>query len=235
MKKLILKVIVIFIIGAIGGVFADQFLWPYLVEKPLFEQYDLEDNRPVNITKTNKIVIEENKALQDAVDKVDDVVISIQTKTQSGTIQGSGLVLTSDGLVVTLSKLIPRNLNYSFKTQGEEVPYQILKRDPESGLALVKLEKGDFSTAEFGEELNLGERVFLSAKVGVEKIYTSVNQGIVKAKPNGEIQTNIFEDISMEGSPLFNIQGQIVGLNKKTTSGRVVAIPVSMLREFTGF
>ena len=235
MKKLILKTIVIFVIGAVGGIFADKVLWSYLVEKPLFEEYNLDD-RPVNITKTEKIVIEENTALQEQVDKVSDAVISIKTKTQSGSLlQGSGLVLTSDGLIVTLSKVIPRNSTYSFIINGKEISYQILKRDPESGLALVKLEKDDLSTAEFGENAELGERVFLSAKVGVEKIYTTVNQGIVKAKPNGEIQTNIFEDTMMEGSPLFNIKGQIVGINKKTSSGRVVSIPVSTIREFTGF
>ncbi|MFW6283752.1 MAG: trypsin-like peptidase domain-containing protein [Minisyncoccales bacterium] len=236
MKKVILKTILIFAIGAIGGIFSDQILWPYLIEKPLFEEYNLDDDRPLNVTKKEEVVIEENKALQNQVDKVSDVVIGIKTKTQSGTnLQGSGLILTSDGLIVTLSKLVPRNSKYNFLIEGKEVDHEILKRDPEAGLALVKLEKNDLSTAEFEDSLELGERVFLISKIGSKEIYTSVNQGIVKSKPNGEIKTNILEDAMVDGSPLFNIKGQIVGLNKKESSGKIISIPISEVREFSGF
>lgn len=243
MRKNILIIIALFFIGIVGGIFADQILWPYFVERPLFYEYRLEQS-PVYVTEKKEFTIQENIALQEAVEKVEKTVVAIRSQTTEEVLLGSGLVVTADGLVVTLAELVPRGSDFAFFVEGKPVAYQILKRDIKENLALIKLEANGLPSRGFAdlEKLRLGERVFLMgftfgqpstttlAKPG-EKI---VNEGIVKTFDKDLIQTSISEDVSLQGSPLFNITGEVLGLNIVSETGQISSIPVSKIRTFTG-
>jgi S1-C subfamily serine protease len=238
MRKTLLKILGIFILGIFGGIFADQILWPYFIERPLFYQYRLEKN-PIYLTEKKEIIIQENVALKNAVEKVEKVVIGVKTKTKQGkTLEGSGLILTSDGLVVTLASLVPQGSTFSFFLEGKTAPFQILKRDLKENLALIKIEGSNLSTVSFAnfEKLKLGERVFL---VGVifenEEIKKIVNEGIVKSFDDDSIETNIFEKETLSGSPLFDIEGNVLGLNQIDSEGKIISIPIPKIKSFSGF
>lgn len=238
MVKNILKILAIFILGMVGGIFADQIFWPYFVERPLFYQYRLE-KAPIYVTERKEVTVTENVALQNAVEKVEKAVIGVRTETKTKKIlDGSGLILTSDGLVVTLADLVPYGSNFSFFVDGESVSFQILKRDSKENLALVKIEKTNLPTVGFAnfEKLKLGERVFLVGtifqKAGTKKI---VNEGIVKNFDENLIETNISEEIFLQGSPLFNIKGELLGLNTIGKKGEVLAIPIPKIKQFARF
>ncbi len=238
MRKTLFKILGIFILGIFGGIFADQILWPYFIERPLFYQYRLEKN-PIYLTEKKEIIIQENVALKNAVEKVEKTVIGVKTKTKTGkTLEGSGLIVTSDGLLVTLADLVPQGSTFSFFVEGKPVHFQILKRDLKENLALIKIEGSNLSTASFAnfEKLKLGERVFL---VGVvfekEEIKKIVNEGIVKSFDDNSIETNIIEAENLSGSPLFDIEGNVLGLNQIDSSGKIISIPVSKIKSFSGF
>ena len=241
--KWVLKVLAIFILGIFGGIFANQILWPYFIERPLFYQYRLEKN-PIYVTEKNEIRIQENTALTDAIEKVEKAVIGARTKTKVGKfLEGSGLILTSDGLVVTLANLVPQGSNPSFFVDGEMASFQILKRDLKENLALIKIEKTNLPTVAFAnlEKLKLGERVFLVGMAQppnggwVASPGLVVNEGIVKSFDENSIQTNIFEKIRLQGSPLFNIEGEVLGLNTIDSEGKIITIPISKIKSFSGF
>jgi len=238
MAKNIYKILAIFILGAIGGIFADQILWPYFVERPLFYQYRLE-KAPVYVTERKEIIIQENIALKNAIEKVEKVVVGVRTETKTEKIlEGSGLILTSDGLMVTLAELVPYGSDFSFFVDGESIPYQILKRDQKENLALIKIEKTHLPTVGFAnfEKLKLGERVFLVGIVFEKGIPQKiVNEGIVKTFDENSIKTNIFEKSTLASSPLFDIEGKALGLNTISLEGKVIAIPISKIKEFAGF
>lgn len=226
MKKTILKVLTIFIIGVGGGIFANQVLWPYFVE------------RPVYVTEREEIIIQENTALKNAIEKVERTVVGIETKTKEEIFNGSGLILTSDGLIVTLAELVPKGGSSSLFLDGQLTPFQILKRDLNNNLALIKVEKDNLPTVGFApfEKIKLGERVLLVGSVFEGgKVSKEVNEGIVKRFNNDSIWTNVFETASLAGSPLFNIEGEVLGLNTVDFWGRVTAIPVTKIRTFAGF
>ena len=237
MVKNVFKIIGVFILGIGGGIFADQILWPYFVEKPLFYQYRLEQS-PVYLTERKEITIQENVALRNAIEKVEKTVIGVKTETQAKKIiEGSGLIITSDGLVVTLAELVPQGSNFSFFVEGQSANFQILKRDLKENLALVKIEKSNLPIVSFAnlEKLKLGERVFL---VGVTQPPNGgwiVNEGIIKSFGEDFIKTNIFENYLLKGSPLFNIEGEVLGLNTIDKEGKVIAIPISKIKTFAGF
>ena len=229
----------IFVIGTVGGIFADKILWPYFIERPLFYQYRLEQS-PVYVTekKETTLYVQENFALREAIEKVEKVVVGVKTKTKAGeTLEGSGLVVTSDGLIVTLASLVPQGSEFYFFIEGQWPAFQILKRDLENNLALIKLEKGGLATCGFAdlEKVKVGERVFLiGTDFSTSTPQKIVNEGIIGFFDENSIQTNIFEEQKIQGSPLFNIEGKALGLNMIDETGRVSAIPISTIRTFIG-
>lgn len=236
MKKNILKIVGLFFVGIIGGIFADQILWPYFIERPLFYQYGLEQT-PIYVTEREEIIVQENTALKKAIEKMEKTVIGVRTEMYSGKfIEGSGLILTSDGLAVTLSELIPQGSDFNFFVNGEQLAFQVVKR--KNNLALIKLEKTNLPTVRFADldKLKLGERVFLVADIFENTQPTKiVNEGIVKSFSQDYIKTNIFENYLMAGSPLFNIEGEALGLNTIDLEGKVIAIPISQIKQLAGF
>lgn len=228
MLKNILKIIIVFIVGITGGILGAQIL----------SREQVPSNIPVSIIETKEVIIQENIALQDAVEKVERAVVGIKAETKEGeAIFGSGLIVTSDGLVVTLSELVPQGAKLAFFVDSETPKYKILKRDQAKNLVLLKLEQGGLQTCGFADfsDIRLGQRVFLLGMIFPKSGRTLMaNQGIVKYLSKDYIRTNIFETYTLAGSPLFNIKGELVGLNTIDAQGRVTAIPITVLRAFLG-
>jgi S1-C subfamily serine protease len=224
MLKNIFKLTIVFIFGILGGVFANQVFWPRDNSSPAVE--------------TKEITIEENIAFQDAVEKIKKSVVAIKTETKEGkTITGSGLIATNDGLIVTLSEIVPKKGNFVFFVDGQTPNWQILKRDEENNLALIKVEQGNLSTVAFADfdQVRLGQRVFLLGII-FEKNgrLETVNEGVIKFFSSNYIRTNIFEKNILNGSALFNIKGELLGLNTIDSEGKVTAIPITKIRAFLG-
>lgn len=229
MAKKLFKAFIFFLLAIAGGVFAELVIWPYLLTKPVFNRYQI--FRPaVYLTETKQVIVQENTALQDAIAKVAKAVISVKTK--SGT--GSALIVTNDGLIITLSSLIPSGSTFYFYIDNESQEYQVLRRDSQTNLVLVKLKAGGLATAGFADfaGLKLGERVFLVKAGETQKI---VNEGIISYLDENEIGTNIIETSQANGSPLFDIEGNIVGLVQVLANGQVKVVPSSKIRSFLGF
>ena len=242
MVKNIFKILAIFILGTIGGIFADQILWPYFVERPLLYQYQLEKN-PVYVTERKEVFIRENVAIIKAVEKVEKAVAGVRTKTGTlastgKVLEGSGLIVTSDGLIVTLAELVPQGSAFSFFIDGKPATFQILKRDLKENLALVKIGETNLPTVSFAnlEKIKLGERVFLVGAIFEnEELLKIVNEGIIKSFNQDFIKTNIFEKDILRGSPLFNIEGEVLGLNTIDLEGKIITIPILKIKQFVGF
>jgi S1-C subfamily serine protease len=237
MIKNLLKILAIFTVGMVGGIFAEEIFWPYFVERPLFYKYKLE-KPPVYVTERKEIRIQENTALKDAISKVEKAVVFINTKTKTGkTLEGSGFILTSDGLIITLAELVPEGSKISLFVEGEIFLPQVLKRDLDKNLALLKIEKKNLSTTGFFsfEKLKLGERVFLvGATLENGKIKNFVDEGIVKSFDENKIETNIQASKEILGTPLFDIEGNLLGINYLTKDGNFISIPVTQIKSFAG-
>ena len=233
-----------FVFGVGGGIFADQILWPYFIERPLFYQYRL-DKSPIYMTEKKEVTIQENTAISDAVDKAGKAVIGVKVKTKNGVIlEGSGLILTSDGLVVTTADLLPKGAEFYFFIDGEWPAFQVLKTDVKRNLALVKVEKANLTTAGFAdfEKTRLGQSIFLLGRDFVsadqEKFFGSpsliIDEGIVRSLNQNLIQTNLSGKGNMQGSPVFTVAGEVLGLISVNQAGQVSVIPVPQIRAFTG-
>lgn len=241
MFKKILKILGFFAVGMIGGIFAEQVLWPYFVERPFLNQYGLE--QPVYVTERKEVYIQENTALENAIEKVGKMVIGVKTKTaEEKVLEGSGLIVTSDGLAVTLAELVPQGANFGFFVEGKPVSYQILKRDLKNNLALIKIGETNLPTASFADltKIKLGERVFLvgnifeTATTTGYKLTSFADEGIIQSFDEDSIATNIFSQNLISGSPLFDIEGAVLGINTIDNEGKITSIPVSKIKTFIG-
>lgn len=237
MKKIIFGAIFCFIVGIVGGIFGEQILWPYLVERPLFYQYHLEQS-PVYVTQTKEIKIQENQALQQGIEEVQKAVVAVRTKISKGFIEGSGLSVTSDGLVVVRADLIPPGFPFTFVVEGKEVPYQVLKRKGDLALVKITMEESGATVAfADSEKIQLGQRVFLVGRVWERQgrgVRPKINQGVITEIGAKRWETNITEQQSMQGSPAFDLKGQLVGLAVIGREGKVKILPSNIVREFTG-
>ena len=149
---------------------------------------------------------------------------------------GSGLIATSDGLIIILANLIPAGSKFNIFINGQKVDFKIQKADYKKNLAIIKVDKNNLPTVGFADfdKIKLGQRVFLTAFSSTNTSDWLVNEGIVRSFNANIIKTNISEKSIVSGSPLFNISGELVGLNYIDQDGKVSAIPVSAIKTFLG-
>jgi len=231
-----------FCFGILGGIWAQAFLLPELASNPAFQnlQFIKDWNAKIQVVSpVQEIVIRENEGLERLVRRLDRVVAGLESVSGSTVIHGSAFVYTSDGLAVALSNLVPQGFQVKLYIAGSELPVeaQVLKRDIKNNLVLLKIESVGLETAGISEEsaLSVGERVILMGKT-FEKdgLVPFVNQGVVQGLYSDRIQTNIREFLSVQGSPVFDIEGKLLGLALLDQNNRVKTIPVATLRSFLG-
>ena len=229
--KNIFKIIIILIIGAIGGSLFQVLILPGLMGHSYFGNLEMIKRlkNQVIINPVEQIFIGQDTALEEAIKEVEDTVIGFDN--------GSGVVITSDGLIVTLADVLPKTEKYLF-LEGEKVNFEIIRKDLEQNLALIKIDQRNILACRFADlsDIKMGQKVFLFGIIIENKIPKSItNQGSIKMFDDEIICTNILEDKVLNGSPLFNVWGEVLGLNVIDDQGKVSAIPIDKIRKFAGF
>jgi serine protease Do len=185
--------------------------------------------------------------VKDLVNILGDRVVLI--KTPSGL--GSGFIIHPDGYLMTNDHVIAGENEVTvtvFGTGTERQTYQnvrILATSEANDLALLKIDTPDkrqFPTVPLGDsdELRQGQPVFaIGAPLGLER---SVSQGIVSLRNRQEdgrlyIQTTTQINPGNSGGPLFNLKGEVVGVNNMKivatgAEGLGFAIPSTILKVF---
>jgi S1-C subfamily serine protease len=241
LKDKILNFFLILIIGGLGGVLADQFLLPYLATVPPFSKIKFiqqaRDGTTI-INPTEKIIITENTALEQAIDKISPCLVAIHSYQNKRLIsQGTGFIVTSDGLVMTAADLIPVKADqYLVFRDNRSLTAQVVKRDLENNLALLKIEESNLPVVSLVdlEDLHLGQRIIL---VGLERVKDNlnlfVNLGIIRSVNKEILKINLTEENSLaNGGPLINVKGEVIGLNLIDRQGLIKTIPANKIKEF---
>ncbi|MFQ5355332.1 MAG: DegQ family serine endoprotease [Mariprofundaceae bacterium] len=158
---------------------------------------------------------------------------------------GSGFIISADGFVVTNNHVVDNADEVVVKTSdGAEFEARVIGKDPKLDLALLKIDGDKFSTVAFGDsdDLRVGDWVLaIGNPFGLEQTVTA---GIVSAKgrvigagPYDDfIQTDASINPGNSGGPLFNIKGEVVGINTAIFSrsggniGIGFAIPINVAK-----
>ncbi len=243
MIKKILFLLLVFCLGAGGGLWAEAFLLPQLATTSVFRsmQFIKNWNSRIQVIKpTETFIVDKDTGAQDMIARAVKVVVGIETVYGNTILKGSGLVFTTDGLIVTLATLVPEGGATKVFLEGDITPVskmQVMKRDIKNNFALLKIDKNNLSAVSFAssESPLLGSRVFLVGKtISANGAINVVNEGIVRAQNTSSLETTIVEKPQLAGSSLFNSQGNVLGLATITQSGQVIAIPGATLHSFLG-
>lgn len=157
--------------------------------------------------------------------------------------QGSGFIISGDGLVLTNAHVVRDARQVTVKLNDRrEFAAQVLGSDPATDIAVLKLDAKNLPTVQLGDprQVQVGDYVLaIGAPYGFEQTAT---QGIVSAKGRslpGEgvvpfIQTDAAVNPGNSGGPLFDASGRVVGVNAQIYSqsggfqGLAFAIPVDV-------
>ena len=156
---------------------------------------------------------------------------------------GSGFIISPDGYILTNTHVIKGMTNIKVTLNDKrQYPAKLIGQDEKSDVALLKIQAKNLPTVKIGnpDELRSGEWVAaIGAPFGFEN---SVTSGIVSAKnrtlPDDGympfIQTDVAINPGNSGGPLFNLKGQVVGVNSQIYSrsggfmGISFAIPINV-------
>lgn len=237
-KKIILIIVGILLLGALGALLFNLFVLPYLLTNSYFEKFqfvkDFKSGKII-INPKEQVYIQESIALENAIEKVAKSVVTIQGTTSTGkSYFGSGLIATSDGSVITLASLTPKGSKFNVYINGEKQNFKVEKQDFKNNLTLIKLEKNSLPTVSFADfdKIKLGQRVFLTAVSSTKTNDWLANEGIIRSFDEKTIKTNISEKSIINGSPLFNISSELVGLNYIDKDANISAVPISVIKTF---
>ncbi len=232
----ILKIIGVLVLGALGALLFNIFLLPYMISSPYFENFEFvkyfKDGKII-VNKTEQVYIQENTAIQDAIEKVKKSIVAIQSAKLG---LKSGIVVTSDGLLVTLANAVPATGNFSVFLQGEQVSFHVVKTDAKNNLALIKINKNNLPTVSFAnsDKIKIGGKAFLATPTSTKEDNWIANEGIIKEIDQNSLKTNISESSAVAGSPLFNAAGELIGISFISQDGRVFAVPINKIQALLG-
>ncbi|HMO44872.1 MAG TPA: Do family serine endopeptidase [Rubrivivax sp.] len=157
--------------------------------------------------------------------------------------QGSGFIISEDGLILTNAHVVREAKDVIVKlSDRREFPAKVLGSDPVTDVAVLRIEAKGLPVVRLGDpkQLDVGDPVLaIGAPFGFEQ---SATQGIVSAKGRslpGDavvpfIQTDAAVNPGNSGGPLFSGTGEVVGINAQIYSqtggymGLAFAIPIDV-------
>ena len=156
---------------------------------------------------------------------------------------GSGFVISGDGYILTNAHVVADAAEVTVKfTDKREFKAKVIGSDKRTDVALIKIEAKNLPAVRLGnpDQVRVGEWVAaIGAPFGFENTVTA---GIVSAKSRALpdeslvpfIQTDVAINPGNSGGPLFNLSGEVIGINSQIYSrtggfmGLSFAIPIDV-------
>lgn len=156
---------------------------------------------------------------------------------------GSGFIISSDGLVLTNAHVVKGAKSVTVTlTDHRTYKAKVLGTDAKTDIAVLKIPATGLPTVRMGDPSKLEPGDWVLAIGSPYGFYNTVTAGIVSAKsralPDDSmvpfIQTDVAVNPGNSGGPLFNTQGDVVGINSQIFTqtgafeGLSFAIPINV-------
>ncbi|WP_206606566.1 DegQ family serine endoprotease [Steroidobacter cummioxidans] len=156
---------------------------------------------------------------------------------------GSGFIVSHDGYILTNAHVVADADEVTVKlTDRREFPAKVIGSDARTDVAVIKIEAEDLPIVRIGDQTTLktGEWVLaIGSPFGLDNTATAgIVSATARAVPGGMdvpfIQTDVPVNPGNSGGPLFNLQGEVVGINSMIFSqnggymGISFAIPIEV-------
>lgn len=154
---------------------------------------------------------------------------------------GTGFIVSADGLILTNAHVVARGTQINVKLPDRrEFKARLVGLDAVADVALLKIDAGGLPTVRIGEPSSVEPGDGVVAIGSPYGFGNSVTAGIVSAKgrllPGAEymqfLQTDVPINPGNSGGPLFNLRGEVIGINSRIYSrsggyqGLSFAIPI---------
>lgn len=169
-----------------------------------------------------------NTSIAKAAAVIAPSVVTITNTTANGGDTGTGIIVSSDGEIITNNHVVEGSTDLKVRLAGatNAVEARILSTDPGNDLALIKLVNASGltpATLADPESLAVGDTVIAVGYALALDGGPSVTSGIISALNrtltdtdgalDGLIQTDAAISSGNSGGPLINLEGQVVGVN----------------------
>ena len=189
-----------------------------------------------------------------ASEKVSDSVVGIlcysddvpdQADTTTASSQGSGIIFSQDGYVITNAHVIGNSKTaYAIRvvtSDGKEYKAGVVGYDSRTDIAVLKMDDAKGLTpATFGDssQLEVGQDIIVVGNPGGLDYQNTTTKGVISALDRKlstssltkYIQTDAAINPGNSGGPLFNMKGEVVGINSQifSTSGGFMGLSFSI-------
>lgn len=166
-----------------------------------------------------------------------------QGRTEERQSLGSGFVISEDGYIMTNAHVVQDADEILVRLNDRrELSAEVIGSDPQTDVALLKIDASDLPTLTLGDsdELKVGEWVAaIGSPFGFDHsvtagIVSAINRTLPRDAYVPFIQTDVAINPGNSGGPLFNLEGEVVGINSQifTRSGGFMgvsfAIPINV-------
>lgn len=279
-NKFSTQVIVPLISGMLGAVLTIGFCFnvPGIKDKILGTQIQSEEtdktvlttsgsstepsSTPVSLTNYSDTAISVADKVRPSIVGIDvDYSVTSMFGQDTATTQGSGIIISEDGYILTNNHIVDSESSSSFSAisdankvvvylYNDTTPYEakIIGTDSQTDLAVIKIEKTGLSPVEIGnsDEVKVGE--FAMAIGNPLGMKSSVTSGIISAVDRSVdeasdadytlIQTDAAINAGNSGGALVNSKGQVIGVNTLKFAGNGIegmgfAIPINATKPIT--
>lgn len=170
-SKKILFIIIIMLLGGLGGIIADRYLFPYLSSTDYFIKHDFLKKSASDVTvinKTEQVFMKEESSINKISNQTASSIVNIISYPEQGAKKGvqkngTGVVVTSDGLIMTYASAISQgNFKYKVMTyDGKIYDGELQGVDSYSNLAFLKINGNNLSVISLGNSADAepGEKV----------------------------------------------------------------------------
>src|SRR5205814_7682076 len=196
-------------------------------------------------------------SLAGVVKKVLPSVVTIRVRTGSGFSLGSGFIVSPDGYVITNDHVVAGSSGAATVTfsDASTTSGRVVGADPESDVAVLKLDQGNLKPIEFGDSdaVQVGDPVLAFgsplalANTVTFGIVSALDRPVEAGEPGGltryyaAIQTDAAVNHGNSGGPLVDASGRVVGINSVIKSlasdeeqagnaGLAFAIPINQAK-----
>ena len=221
------------VIAGLALAFVILYLWPSISERFTHQPEDLNNAPPALVS------------FADAVDRTAPSVVSIYTRTvelqqvsprlqkllgssyvsRSRQDMGSGVLVSEDGYILTNNHVISRVQNISVGLwDGRFATAQVVGSDPETDLAVLKIELNGLPAAPLAEDANVRVGDVVLAIGNAFGLSHTVTMGIISATGRNDLRSVLYEDFIQtdaainagnSGGALINYRGEVIGINTR--------------------
>jgi S1-C subfamily serine protease len=183
------------------------------------------------------------QSFSNAVTELAESVSPSVVNVNAGRRGGSGIVWSSDGLIVTASHVVGHSTAPTVAlSDGKELEAKVVGRDPYTDIALLKVDASGLAPVKLGSADSIRVGQFILALANATGKRPSATSGIITGHRRSMrgfwgvmIEDAVVSDAKLNpgysGGPLVDASGNLLGMNVAYFAGRGIAVSADSLKE----